>query len=42
MPRSRHRVARWTHDTEENNPDPTTFYVGGPRGYTDYPERAAH
>jgi hypothetical protein len=30
-------VERWTHDTEQNNPDPATFYVGGPRGYIDYP-----
>jgi N-ethylmaleimide reductase len=30
-------VERWTHDTEQNSPDPATFYVGGPRGYIDYP-----
>ena len=33
-------VRRWRDDLPENMPDPTTFstyYVGGPRGYTDYP-----
>ncbi len=30
-------LARWLHDTDENSHDPSTFYVGGPRGYIDYP-----
>lgn len=28
---------RWRLNLEENEIDPTTFYVGGARGYTDYP-----
>lgn len=28
---------RWANDLELNAPDPETFYVGGARGYTDYP-----
>ncbi|GAB3850291.1 alkene reductase [Nesterenkonia populi] len=30
-------VRRWWEDLAENEPDPATFYVGGERGYTDYP-----
>ena len=30
-------AARWLHGADENSPDPDTFYIGGPRGYTDYP-----
>ncbi|MDQ1199919.1 N-ethylmaleimide reductase [Rhodococcus sp. SORGH_AS303] len=30
-------VTRWTHDTELNTPDESTFYGGGAEGYTDYP-----
>lgn len=30
-------VRRWEEDLAENEPDPDTFYVGGARGYTDYP-----
>ncbi|GAA0461185.1 alkene reductase [Paractinoplanes deccanensis] len=30
-------ATRWQRDAEENTPDPSTFYVGGARGYTDYP-----
>lgn len=33
-------VRRWRDDLPENTPDPSTFstyYAGGPRGYTDYP-----
>lgn len=30
-------AARWEMGLEENEPDPSTFYVGGERGYTDYP-----
>ncbi|MBE1515318.1 alkene reductase [Nesterenkonia halotolerans] len=28
---------RWEMGLEENEADPSTFYVGGERGYTDYP-----
>lgn len=28
---------RWEEGLEENEPVPATFYVGGARGYTDYP-----
>lgn len=28
---------RWENDLALNEPDPDTFYVGGARGYTDYP-----
>jgi N-ethylmaleimide reductase len=30
-------VERWHGGHGENEPDPDTFYAGGPRGYTDYP-----
>jgi len=30
-------VRRWREDRELNAPDPSTFYVGGAHGYTDYP-----
>lgn len=30
-------VTRWTHDTELNTPDESTFYGGGAEGYIDYP-----
>ena len=30
-------VRRWREDRETNAPDPSTFYVGGAHGYTDYP-----
>lgn len=30
-------VRRWREGLELNEPDPATFYVGGARGYTDYP-----
>ena len=30
-------VERWRDGLELNTPDPTTFYVGGPKGYVDYP-----
>lgn len=30
-------VERWRAGLPENDTDPTTFYVGGARGYTDYP-----
>ncbi|MEU8821217.1 alkene reductase [Actinoplanes sp. NPDC048796] len=30
-------AVRWHRDTDENTPDPATFYVGGATGYTDYP-----
>lgn len=30
-------VERWQNGGELNAPDPATFYVGGVRGYTDYP-----
>ncbi|KAF0684008.1 hypothetical protein As57867_008661, partial [Aphanomyces stellatus] len=29
--------ARFAANAELNKPDPSTFYVGGPKGYTDYP-----
>ncbi|KAF0708547.1 hypothetical protein As57867_006293, partial [Aphanomyces stellatus] len=29
--------ARFATNAEFNKPDPTTFYVPGPKGYTDYP-----
>lgn len=28
---------RWEEDLGENEPNPETFYLGGARGYTDYP-----
>lgn len=28
---------RWQENLPENEPNPATFYVGGERGYTDYP-----
>lgn len=28
---------RWQEDLPENDADPSTFYLGGERGYTDYP-----
>lgn len=30
-------VERWSNGEELNEPDPATFYVGGAKGYTDYP-----
>ncbi len=33
-------AARWQHELDENAPDPDTFYVGGARGYTDYPSHS--
>jgi len=30
-------VARWKADAPLNTPDPSTFYGGGAKGYTDYP-----
>jgi N-ethylmaleimide reductase len=30
-------AARWAGDEEENEPDNSTFYTPGARGYTDYP-----
>lgn len=30
-------VRRWQQGLPENAPDPATFYIGGERGYTDYP-----
>ncbi|AWB83434.1 1,2-oxophytodienoate reductase [Corynebacterium liangguodongii] len=30
-------IARWKSGAEENVPDPATFYVGGEKGYNDYP-----
>ncbi|WP_150308488.1 alkene reductase [Planctomonas psychrotolerans] len=30
-------VRRWQNDLDLNEPDPTTFYGPGARGYTDYP-----
>lgn len=30
-------VTRWKTGAEENTPDPATFYVGGDKGYNDYP-----
>lgn len=34
-------VERWRGRHAENQPDPDTYYAGGPRGYTDYPLLAA-
>ncbi len=34
-------VARMRKDAPQNTPDMTTFYVPGPKGYTDYPALAA-
>ena len=34
-------VARMSKDATQNTPDMTTFYVAGPKGYTDYPAMAA-
>jgi N-ethylmaleimide reductase len=34
-------VARFKVDAPLNNPDPSTFYGAGPKGYTDYPTLAA-
>ena len=34
-------VARMRKDVPQNTPDATTFYVAGPKGYTDYPTIAA-
>jgi N-ethylmaleimide reductase len=34
-------VARMAADAEIRVPDPATFYVPGPKGYTDYPALAA-
>jgi N-ethylmaleimide reductase len=31
-------VARWKNGASLNEPDESTFYMPGPRGYTDYPE----
>ncbi|HEX4880573.1 MAG TPA: alkene reductase, partial [Limnobacter sp.] len=30
-------VERLKHDAPMNEPDPSTFYVPGEKGYTDYP-----
>ena len=30
-------VERWRDGLELNTPDPSTFYMGGPKGYVDYP-----
>ena len=30
-------VERWKSGAELNEPDMSTFYVGGAKGYTDYP-----
>ena len=30
-------VERWRDGLELNTPDPKTFYLGGPKGYVDYP-----
>jgi N-ethylmaleimide reductase len=30
-------VERWKKGAPVNEPDPTTFYTPGPKGYTDYP-----
>ena len=30
-------VQRWREGLELNTPDPKTFYLGGPKGYVDYP-----
>ncbi|HEX8495657.1 MAG TPA: alkene reductase [Actinomycetales bacterium] len=34
-------VTRWRHGADVNEPDPSTFYGGGPEGYTDYPALAS-
>lgn len=34
-------VERWRHEHPENEPDASTFYAGGARGYTDYPTLSA-
>lgn len=34
-------VERWTRGAELNEPDPSTFYGGDARGYTDYPALGA-
>ncbi|WP_372460198.1 hypothetical protein [Nocardia coffeae] len=34
-------VKRWETDAAENTPDFSTFYVGGPTGYIDYPTLTA-
>jgi N-ethylmaleimide reductase len=34
-------VARFKADAPLNNPDPSTFYGAGPKGYTDYPPISA-
>ena len=34
-------VQRWRDGLELNTPDPKTFYLGGPKGYVDYPFAAA-
>ena len=31
------RSERWKKGASVNEPDPTTFYTPGPKGYTDYP-----
>ena len=31
-------VARWKSGAAVNEADMTTFYMSGPKGYTDYPE----
>lgn len=33
-------VRRWQEDLALNEPDQDTFYMGGERGYTDYPTAA--
>ena len=32
---------RWAHEADENEPDTSTFYTPGARGYTDYPRLTA-
>ncbi len=34
-------VERYRQNAELNEPDQSTFYTPGPKGYTDYPELAA-
>ena len=34
-------VERWQREAVENEPDPSTFYTPGARGYTDYPTLVA-
>jgi 2,4-dienoyl-CoA reductase-like NADH-dependent reductase (Old Yellow Enzyme family) len=34
-------VARWRHDRELNEPNPSTFYSQGAEGYIDYPALAS-